>query len=80
MCKIYRIEYSLTGIENNETLVFVHGLVMNMRQFELRERFFARITARSWHPCTFTAAHPPLDPTRVELIIDVLRFQSELVL
>ena len=54
--------------------------VVNMRQFELWERFFARITARCWHPCTFTAAHPPLDPTRVELIIDVLRFQSELVL
>jgi pimeloyl-ACP methyl ester carboxylesterase len=44
------IEYSRNGIENNETLVFVHGLVMNIRQFELRERFFARITACSWHP------------------------------
>jgi len=54
--------------------------VVNMRQFKLRERFFASITARCWHPCTFTAAHPPIDPTRVELIIDVLRFQSELVL
>jgi hypothetical protein len=40
-----------TGIENNKTLVFVHGLVMNLRQFELRERFFARITACCWHPC-----------------------------
>ena len=74
------IEYSISGMENNDTLVFVHGLVVNMHQFKFRERFFARITARCWHPCTFTAAHPPLDPTRVELIIDVLRFQSELVL
>jgi len=80
MCKIYRIEYSLTGIENNETLVFVHGLVVNMRQFELRERFSARIIACCWHPCAVTAAHPPLDPTRVELIIDILCFQSEHVL
>jgi hypothetical protein len=38
-------EYSLSGIENSETLVFVHGRVVNMRQFELRECFFARITA-----------------------------------
>ncbi len=34
-----RIEYSLTGIENNESLVFVHGLAANMRQFELLARF-----------------------------------------
>jgi hypothetical protein len=45
-----RIEYSLTGIENNKMLVFVRQLVMNLRQFELWERFFARITACSWHP------------------------------
>ena len=62
------------------SLILWSVCVVNMRQFKLRERFFARITARCWHPCTFTAAHPPLDPTRVELIIDVLRFQSELVL
>ena len=34
-----RVGYSLSGIENNESLVFVHGLVVNMRQFELLERF-----------------------------------------
>ena len=55
-----RIEYSLTGIENNESLVFVHGLAANMRQFELRERFFAEITACYGHPCADTAAHPRL--------------------
>ncbi|KAF5419268.1 MAG: hypothetical protein C5S44_11285 [Candidatus Methanocomedens sp.] len=31
--------------------------VVNMRQFELRERFFTRITARCWHPCAVTVAH-----------------------
>jgi hypothetical protein len=51
-----RIEYSLSGKENNDTLVFVHGLVVNMRQFELRERLFARISACFWHPCAVTAA------------------------
>ncbi|MBC2699884.1 MAG: hypothetical protein HF976_00435 [ANME-2 cluster archaeon] len=60
MCKTYRIEYSLTGIENDEMPVFVHGLGVNMLQFELRERFFSRITACCWHPCADTAAHPRL--------------------
>lgn len=36
------IEYSLSGIENNETLVFVHGLGANLRQFELQAQFFAK--------------------------------------
>ncbi|PXF59636.1 MAG: hypothetical protein C4B59_11150 [Candidatus Methanogaster sp.] len=37
-----RIEYSLSGIENNETLVFVHGLGANLHQFELQQQFFAK--------------------------------------
>ena len=37
-----RIEYSLSGIENNETLVFVHGLGANLHQFELQAQFFAK--------------------------------------
>ncbi len=37
-----RIEYSLSGIENNETLVFVHGLGANLSQFELQQQFFAK--------------------------------------
>ena len=37
-----RIEYSLSGIENDETLVFVHGLGANLRQFELQQQFFAK--------------------------------------
>jgi|GEM_PF-4154113 len=52
-----RIKYSLTGIESNETLVFVHGREANLRQFELWECFFASIAACCWHPCVVTAAH-----------------------
>nr|AAU84146.2 putative hydrolase or acyltransferase [uncultured archaeon GZfos37B2] len=37
-----RIEYSLSGIENNETLIFVHGLGANLHQFELQQQFFAK--------------------------------------
>ena len=37
-----RIEYSLLGTENNETLVFVHGLGANLYQFELQAQFFAK--------------------------------------
>ncbi|KAF5417297.1 MAG: hypothetical protein C5S48_00630 [Candidatus Methanogaster sp.] len=37
-----RIEYSLSGIKNNETLVFVHGLGANLHQFELQAQFFAK--------------------------------------
>ena len=37
-----RIEYSLSGIENDETLVFVHGLGANLHQFELQQQFFAK--------------------------------------
>lgn len=37
-----RIEYSLSGIENDGTLVFVHGLGANLRQFELQQQFFAK--------------------------------------
>ncbi len=37
-----RIEYSISGVENNETLVFVHGLGANLRQFELQQQFFAK--------------------------------------
>jgi pimeloyl-ACP methyl ester carboxylesterase len=36
-----RIEYSLSGIKNNEMLVFVHGLGANLHQFELQQQFFA---------------------------------------
>ncbi len=37
-----RIEYSLSGIKNNATLLFVHGLGANLRQFELQQQFFAK--------------------------------------
>ena len=37
-----RIRYSLSGIENNETLIFVHGLGANLSQFELQQQFFAK--------------------------------------
>jgi len=36
------IEYSLSGPANAETLLFVHGLGPNLRQFELQETFFSR--------------------------------------
>jgi len=42
------------------SLILWSVCVVNMRQFELRERFFARITACCWHPCAVTAAHPRL--------------------
>jgi len=36
------IEYSLSGVENEETLLFVHGLGPNLHQFEPQQQFFAR--------------------------------------
>lgn len=37
-----QIEYSLSGPENGETLLFVHGLGPNLHQFEPQQRFFAQ--------------------------------------
>jgi 3-oxoadipate enol-lactonase len=34
------IEYSLTGVENDQTILFLHGLGPNLRQFEPQEVFF----------------------------------------
>jgi 3-oxoadipate enol-lactonase len=34
------IEYSLSGIENEQTILFVHGLGANLSQFENQHRFF----------------------------------------
>jgi len=36
------IEYSLSGADNEETLLFVHGLGSNLRQFELQQQYFAK--------------------------------------
>ena len=35
------IEYSLSGAESEDTLLFVHGLGANLRQFELQQQYFA---------------------------------------
>ncbi len=36
------IEYSLSGAESEDTLLFVHGLGSNLRQFELQQQYFAK--------------------------------------
>ena len=37
-----QIEYSVSGPENEEALLFVHGLGPNLHQFEPQQRFFAQ--------------------------------------
>ena len=34
------MEYLLTGIENKETILFVHGLGANLSQFENQHQYF----------------------------------------
>ncbi|MBC2724642.1 MAG: alpha/beta hydrolase [Desulfosporosinus sp.] len=36
------IEYSLSGAESEDTLLFVHGLGSNLRQFEMQLQYFAK--------------------------------------
>ncbi|NOR49266.1 MAG: alpha/beta fold hydrolase [Methanosarcinaceae archaeon] len=36
------IEYSLSGADSEETLLFVHGLGSNLDQFELQQQYFAK--------------------------------------
>jgi 3-oxoadipate enol-lactonase len=36
------IEYSLTGVENDETILFLHGLGPNLHQFKPQEAFFRK--------------------------------------
>jgi len=37
-----KIEYSLSGAQNEDTLLFVHGLGSNLRQFEMQQQYFAK--------------------------------------
>lgn len=36
------IEYSFSGAKSEETLLFVHGLGSNLRQFEMQQQYFAK--------------------------------------
>jgi len=36
------IEYSLSGVDNEDTLLFVHGVGSNLRQFEMQQQYFAK--------------------------------------
>ena len=36
------MEYSLSGVDNEDTLLFVHGLGSNLRQFEMQQQYFAK--------------------------------------
>lgn len=35
-----KMEYLLTGVENNDTILFVHGLGANLNQFEKQHQYF----------------------------------------
>jgi len=60
----FEMEYSLSGVDNEDTLLFVHGLGSNLRQFEMQQQYFAknyRVLLISL--CGHGNSYAPMDPT-----------------
>ncbi len=61
------IEYSLSGADNEDTLLFVHGLGSNLDQFEMQQQYFAKnyqVLIISLHGHGNSSA--PIDPTQAD--------------
>lgn len=68
-----QIEYSLSGLENEETLLFVHGLGPNLHQFEPQQRFFVQdyrvlLVSLRGHGGSFR----PINPTETDYTVQEL--------
>ena len=64
------IEYSLSGADSEDTLLFVHGLGSNLDQFELQQQYFAKnyqVLLISLHGHGNSSA--PIDPTRADYTV-----------
>ena len=61
------MEYSLSGVDNEDTLLFVHGLGSNLRQFEMQQQYFAknyRVLLISL--CGHGNSSAPVNPTQAD--------------
>ena len=71
------IEYSISGMENNDTLLFIHGLGANLRQFEMQQQYFEKdyrvlLVSLRGHGGSSPSSDPVLeDYTARELALDV---------
>jgi pimeloyl-ACP methyl ester carboxylesterase len=64
------IEYSLSGADSEDTLLFVHGLGSNLRQFEPQQQYFAknyRVLLISLHGHGNSSA--PVNPTPADYTV-----------
>ena len=64
------IEYSLSGADSEDTLLFVHGLGSNLDQFELQQQYFAKnyqVLLISLHGHGNSSA--PIDPTPADYTV-----------
>ena len=64
------IEYSLSGADNEDTLLFVHGLGSNLDQFEMQQQYFAKnyqVLIISLHGHGNSSA--PIDPTPADYTV-----------
>jgi len=64
------IEYSLSGADSEDTLLFVHGLGSNLDQFELQQQYFAKnyqVLLISLHGHGNSSA--PIDPIQADYTV-----------